>query len=243
MSRALARRRRNPSLPMALSRHLPARVTAKHVAIAGGVVGGVAVLYWLFAGGPPPLKGYLKQGDARWSKKLLGKSDELTIGGYGCMLTAWTMAVNALLDEDFTPDLLQATALQLSSSSFSGPNLALEAASDAVGVYAPNSDRWSTPTNSVAAHKGATVDELRAAINSTLKKRGFAMVHVDKDFSGTGDHFVLIYKAKGGKFIAADPAIGAPVELDKTTLMGKSDWGYKIYDYKIVGVAPILKAA
>lgn len=202
---------------------------------AFGAAAGAGILYLLFRRTAWVISPVLQQNDKRWGATPLGRSSEFNIGGAGCMLTSLTMAVNAFTKDTLTPDVAQAAALSISAGSFDGPNLVLQTAADALGISAPESERL---------HDGAPLASMRQRLKDTLAKKGMAVVHVAKDFSATGEHFILVYKTKGGNFIAADPAPGSDdVELDAETLTGSSDWGYKVYEYRVVGVAPVYAGA
>ncbi len=254
MSRALARRpvRRNPDIAGAFAKlrsgGARARATVERIpgvrrvprwgwyALGAVSVGGLA---WWFFGGRTYSVQILRQANKLWSTTPLGKSTEFTIGEAGCMLTSLTMAVNTLTHDEITPDVAQAAALNYSPNTFSGPELVLEKAADALGVRAPESERIHDTDSS---GRKPTAAQLSANISAALRNKGMAIVHVAKDFSATGEHFLLVYKKKGGMFVAADPAPGADVLIDPKTLTGKSDWGYKVFDYRIVGSAPVYAA-
>lgn len=198
---------------------------------AGGVLG--AVWFFFFRGRTHSID-FLKQADAAWSKTLLGTSSSDTIGEAGCFLTALVMAVNSFTKDTLTPDVAQSAALSVDKTSFSGANLNLAVAADSLGIYAPESER---------VHDGGSADDIRAAIDHALSHRGMAIIHVAMDFSTQGEHFLLVYGKSSGQYLVADPAPGDSVIIDPDSLTGTSDWGYKTYNYKVVGAAPVYASA
>lgn len=245
MTTAIARRRRrrgarrNPELALAGRRvHVP------WWALIGGAVVAGGGAYLLFRGNGLSNVVPLNQGDGRWSHTPLGKSSEFTLGGAGCMVTSMTMAVNALTHDTLTPDIAQAAALGYDSNSFSGAGLNLPIAADALDCYAPESER-------LHDYQHASLDALRSRLDSALGKRGGALAHITKDspspptappnFQSDGQHFILIYKRSGADYLAADPATGTVIKINRQTLQGRNPGWNK--SYLVLGVAPIYKAA
>lgn len=193
------------------------------------VVGGAGLGYALFFGGLSVRRYLLQNGP--WGGRLLGNSSSLTIGSAGCMLTSLTMAANLLTGTDWDPP--DAQEIILAGGGFSGGLLKLPTAASTLGLSAPEKER---------IHPHASVDALRARIDDALAKGGVAMVNVDKAYTGTGEHFILVTKKTMKGYAGADPATGKDTFLDPSTLSGVAMWGKVPHTYDVVGVAPIYKA-
>ncbi len=193
------------------------------------VVGGAGLAAAVFLGGVT-VRRYLVQ-NGPWGGKLLGSSSSLTIGGAGCMLTSLTMAANALTGTDWDPD--EAMELVQLGGGFNGGLLKLPQAAAALNLSAPESER---------VHPHASIETMRRTIDNALQRGGVAMVNVDKAYTGTGEHFILVTKKTGSGYAGADPATGKDTILDASTLSGIAMWGKVPHTYDAVGVAPIYKA-
>ena len=165
----------------------------------------------------------LRQGDPRWSKKLLGKSGLKTIGSSGCLLTAMTMAHNAFYKAGLTPDVVNDRVI----NAFQGPDLIQPLAAQTLGMFTPG----------VTKLTGADYATLAKVAADTLAKGGLAMAHVTYNGDLKGDHFILVTQRSGGGFSALDPA-GGKISLDPL-LQGKGGLG----NYVTVAVRPYFRVA
>lgn len=207
--------------------------TWQKAASAGAVVGG---LYLLFSGMGKRIGRYLVQ-NGPWGAMRLGNSPTVTdtIGAKGCLLTSVTMAANTLTGSDWDPpdvnDILRAG----NGFSVGSPLMKLETAADLLHMSAPESERL---------HPGASIAQLRSAIDRALSRGGLAIVNVDKaPYTGTGEHFILVHAKTSKGYEGADPATGKDTFLDPTTLRGVAMWRSTPVNYQAVGVAPIFRGA
>ncbi len=175
---------------------------------------------------------YFWQGASPWGAMKLGFSTT-SIGSAGCLLTALTMARNALLSSNVTPDV--ANTMVQAANGFSGANMILPMAATALGVSAAE-------VNRIRAGAG-TVAQMIARIDDTLMRGGLAIVNVDKGVpDGTGDHFILVHSKTAQGYAGADPATAKDTFLNTSTLKGTAMWGSTPMPYVAVGVAPVFRA-
>jgi hypothetical protein len=168
------------------------------------------------------------QGGGDWGAQLLGDSST-TIAKAGCLLTLFTMASNALRGTNYTPG--QVNAKLRAAGAFDAvakANLWPDRAAAALGLrFGPRLSQDDRVKPTAAA--------IRALVDETLRKGGLAVLHVDHNGDGRGDHFVLINGRRAdGSYTAADPAPGAIVPLS-SSLSGPVQWGSATKNYTPVG--------
>jgi len=173
----------------------------------------------------------LYQNDRRWSSLMLGAGPS-TIGRAGCVLTSLTMAAREL---GVRPDLLppHANVACTLSNAFVGDELVVPQAALALGLLADE-----------AVH-GLPGDPTLATELLQRLMRGMAILRIDIDLNGTGDHSILaVSRNQDGTINCLCPAVGR-VALG-ADLMATVDWGHKdkvttrwvpdLKKYRVVGV-------
>ena len=217
----------------------------------------------------------LRQSDPRWGHEPIGRQFRApykTFGGIGCLETSFTMAANELLKPAvlFTPKTMQDKLLaQAAFEAFDGVLMCLEPAAHVVGLVCKESERLRATLGDprlphrVLAGLGIELEEFATTtdpgllpVNQTHPSgdHGLCILHVainaqEPGASQAGQHFILAWQWLNGKIQCADPATGAQVELDDTTLTGQSMWGHHadgtpdLKTYRVVGTIPIRRAA
>lgn len=165
-----------------------------------------------------------RQADPRWSGRPLGRGSS-TIGRGGCLLVCFAMAAERILGNALTPPEAQERCLE--AGAFRSSLLLAEDAARALGLVLV--DRVGGP-GQLAAPPASS----RALVDEALEAGGCAIVHVDHNARGGGDHFVLVYDRAGRGYLAADPAPGTSIVLD-AELRGRSLWGTTSKAYRAVG--------
>jgi hypothetical protein len=192
------------------------------VAVVGGALWGLS----LFVGGglvvSKAVRG-LVQNSSAWGRMRLGNGGS-TIGGGGCLLTALTMAVNALKGLSMTPP--QVNDIGVAAGAFGTNSSEMNPAilAQALGLTIVERIR-NDPTN--VAGMVRVVDEALAA-------DGLAVVHVDYTDDTRGDHFVLVNGKTGSGYTAVDPVSAKTITLDGG-LRGPSKWGSVTKNYVPAG--------
>ncbi len=204
--------------------------TWQKVAVVGGGLWAVS----LFVGGGVIVsKGVrgLIQNDKDWGPNQLGFGKS-TIGRGGCLITALTMAANAILGRALSPvDVNQI-----------GRN---------VGAFAPNSS--DVDPAALARALGMKITErirntpsdvagMIRVVDEALKAGGLAVVHVDHEGDQDGDHFVLVNGRTSSGYTAVDPVSGKTIPLT-SGLRGPSKWGGTTKNYVPMGAFSLLRAA
>lgn len=187
----------------------------------------------------------LRQNDPRWGGKPLGlpKHDGtvVTIGHSGCLLTDLTIVLNLLTPNHQTP--LQVNETLMKAGVFNGPALSPETAAHALGLVAPDKDRYRTTT------KADDVKVIAAAIDKAFDEQKLCILQVDHDSAKVGgdpfgDHFVVAFERHAFSLSCIDPAPGRvfAIEIDKA--VGESKWSEKdVRLMRVVSVIPIWKAS
>ena len=168
----------------------------------------------------------LAQADKRWGSIVLGDGPS-SIGRSGCLLVCLTEAARRLAGR---PDLLPPHANEVcrQAGAFFGASLVVREAAKVLGLESPDDE------------KVTAEGDLALALETALE-RGCAVVHVDKDADGTGDHFVLATSFAGDPrhVECLDPATGVPVWLSWPDLAATARWGKVVKQYRAVSVRPI----
>lgn len=167
----------------------------------------------------------LKQ-NGPWGKFKIGNT---TLAGAGCLITVFTIAVNALTGRTLTPDQTATLLAQKGGISSSGA-ATLDKVTKELGVKIVNRIDHASPR------------EIGEVVDQALANNSYAIVHVDKDGNETGDHFVVITERTASGYKAADPAPGKFITLDQN-FRGQSNWGNQgIKTYAGVGVRAVVRA-
>lgn len=155
-----------------------------------------------------------RQADDRWSQAVLGEGPS-TIGRSGCLLVCLAMAREHILGCELAP--LEANERCLAAGAYHRSLLIVPRAAEALGLALV--ERLGGP-----GQPAPSLEAMRALVDEALSAGGVAVLHVDHDARGGGDHFVLIYDRAGAGYLAADPAPGTSITLD-ADLRGRSRWG------------------
>lgn len=174
----------------------------------------------------------LWQGDPRWGKALLGDGTS-TIGKAGCVLTSLVEAARRIGGR---PDMSIPMLNELATNAgvFSGSELVVAEAAQLVGLDAgPRID-------------AAPGDQrLRAAIEHALSRPdGGAIVRVDHNGDGKGDHTIFAYGWHEGPPKAIKCTDSAPakvITLSWPALTATVQWGKVAKHYRVVRVQAIRK--
>jgi len=164
----------------------------------------------------------LWQGGAAWGSRKLGFG-ESTIGKAGCLLTLFTMASNSLLGTSYTPDVVNEMLKR--AQAFTGSNIFPDRAAAALGL--------------VLGERVYSAADARRVVDAALERGGLAVVHVDHNGDGKGDHFILVNGRGAGGYTAADPAPAKIVQLS-SSLAGVVKWGSVSKNYVPVGAFALL---
>ncbi len=198
------------------------------------VVGGGFWAASLFIGGgvvvSKAVRG-LVQNSSAWGGNQLGFGSS-TIGRGGCLITALTMAVNAILGRSLSP----ADVNQI------GRN---------VGAFAPNSS--DVDPAQLARALGLKIGErirgmpddlgnMIRVVDEALLAGGLAVVHVDHEGDRDGDHFIVINAKTASGYTAVDPVNAKTIPLT-AGLRGPSKWGGTTKNYVPMGAFSLLRAA
>ncbi len=176
------------------------------------------------------IKQFFWQGSAPWGSLLLGFGNS-SIASAGCLLTAMTMAGNALAGSDFTPD--ETNEIVKAGNGFTGSELIIPTAADVLGMRAGTR----TPVNS------SSVGQMVGAIDQALSNNGLAIIHVAKNLvTNTGEHFIICHSKTSQGYACADPATGADTFLSPSSLTGTANWNGSSVSYKAVDVAQVFSA-
>jgi hypothetical protein len=195
----------------------------------------------------------VKQGGQPWSSKVLGHGDPTdpknTIGWRGCMLCAFTAALNRLTGKRLSPADVNTVMRGVPDGFTNGagkPGILfnLPLAAEHFGLRAPEHER-------IRSHVGDPA--LSAlALDCVARKSCLAIIHVDTDSElpkgdPYGEHFILATRrvppsASVPEHIECmDPAPGMMVWLHAGSMEGTSKWGPITKTYRAVSVAPIYK--
>lgn len=158
-----------------------------------------------------------EQSDPRWSQLKVGLSESKSMSQVGCGVSSLAAAISRLGDKKLvTPDALNAV-LRDAGAFASGANLNFKAASDAIfakygiqlGLNGSTSLLLSQNDGvpSLAAGSGKTIT---AAIDGQLAAGLPAVLRVDNSADGvaTSDHFVLVTRKEGDRYLVLDPGVG-----------------------------------
>lgn len=174
----------------------------------------------------------LWQNDKRWGSLRLGDGQS-TIGHAGCLLTLLCEAASRQAGRTgITPP--HANEALRKAGAFSGSNLIVELAARALGMESPAEEKV----------KGLPGDDkLQIALSGALS-RGMAIVHVDHDGDGVGNHFILAISmsAMGAKHMyveCTDSALAKTVRLSWPGLSAQVEWAGVPKTYRAVSVRPL----
>lgn len=177
-----------------------------------------------------------RQADPRWGACEIAPvqpgARPANLARKGCLITSVAEVSRRYGDLALDPP----TVLQRGkkAGAFYGANAVLPVLADAAGLKAPREER-------VFAANG--IDEMRRVLRAALVN-GFAVLHVDHDAQGAGDHFVVAVRIEsdsdGGHVVYSDPATGKEARLSLSTLEGRAGWPVAApKTYRVVSVAPI----
>jgi hypothetical protein len=194
------------------------------VAVVGGALWGASLL----VGGSGGLvvskavRGLVQNSDA-WGRMRLGTGGS-TIGGGGCLLTALTMAVNALKGLSMTPPQVNDVGVAAGAFGSNSSEMNPAVLAQALGLHIVERIR-NEPTH---------VPDMIRVVDEALAAGGLAVVHVDYTEDARGDHFVLVNGKTGSGYTAVDPVSGKTISLNDG-LRGPSKWGSTTKNYVPVG--------
>jgi hypothetical protein len=168
----------------------------------------------------------LGQGDPQWAKQTVGFSTQ-TMENVGCVLTALTIAINALTGRALTPVQVNDTAK--ANSAFTGAGIISGDVAKLFGC------RKTTPITD-----SRNVPEIRALIDDTLAKGGLALVRVDYELgTPNSNHTIVCFGRSAAGYECADPAgLGKLITLDSNLFVQRTT----SKKYFGVGCAPIFRA-
>lgn len=180
----------------------------------------------------------LAQGDPQWASKLVGVTTNptKTYAAVGCVVTALTIAANALLGRRLLPsDLQPGGSAGLTSAHYTGVGINSGPAAAALGLKIVG-----RIGESAANRTELGLSTMRGAIDKALASGGLALVRVDYDLSSPeSNHTLVCFGRDATGYLCADPAGGKKVTLSLTGLFTQRS---PTKTYAAVGVAPIFRA-
>ncbi len=174
----------------------------------------------------------LSQGDIRWAGQTVGNSSS-TYSSIGCVVTAVTMAANALRGTNYTPnDLRPGGNAGLTSSYYDGGAIRSEQAFAKLGC------RVTGRVDNGRVSLG--VPTMCQIIDTALASGQLALLRVDYDLaSPETNHTVVCYSHDGDSYVCVDPAGGRVIKIPGSTLQMQRT-ADKLYS--VTGIQSVAKA-
>lgn len=176
----------------------------------------------------------LAQADPRWSKALLGDGTA-TIGRAGCVLASLVEAARRKAGRDDV-SIPMLNEMAIAAGAFNGSELRVDDAAQLVGLDAPYADRVSASPGDPRL--------VRALERCLADPDGGALVRVDHNGDGKGDHTIFVYGWSPNTpkaILCTDSAPAKTVQLSFPALTVTVPWGKVAKHYRVVAVHPIRK--
>jgi hypothetical protein len=175
----------------------------------------------------------LGQGDPAWASLAVGFSTR-TMSDIGCVLTALTMAINALTGQQLSPIDVNAFAKAMGNKGAKLPGF------DGASIFSSNVASLLGCRKTTAISDSRNVPEIRALIDDTLAKGGLALVRVDYELgTPNSNHTIVCFRRTPAGYECADPAgTGKIITLNNDLFIQRTS----TRQYFGVGCAPIFKA-